>query len=218
MRPVLALLPLALGACTPCDASVDSQASFDPLCGCPMLNLPAAAITTEAGLAALLHEVQIALYPEQDRASIAVAAHDDLQFFRAWTELDTVGNEPYARSYTIEYDPVVLSDPPSPEALAAVLAHELGHIDDYLQMDSAALLDFAVWYGTEDPTTSASLAEYERATDEKALARGCAEGLSAMRTWIYAHVDADRLAEKQKDYYTPDEITSWVEAHGSCDG
>ena len=59
-------------------------------------------------------------------------------------------------------------------------------------------------------------AAYERATDEKALQRGCADGLSAMRTWIYAHVDAETLAEKEKDYYTPEEITTWVADNGSC--
>ena len=79
-----------------------------------------------------------------------------------------------------------------------------------------SLLDFAGWYASQDPATSDELAAYERATDEKALQRGCADGLSAMRTWIYAHVDAETLAEKEKDYYTPEEITTWVADNGSC--
>lgn len=197
-------------------ASKDAPPSDDPLCACAAVDVPADPITDEAGLAALLASVQATLYPDEDGASIGVAPVDDLAFFRAWTEIDTIAEAPFDRTYTIQYDPVVLADPPAPTAVAAVLAHELGHVQDYLAMDSDELLDFGLWYASQDPATSDELAAYERATDEKALARGCADGLAEMRTWIYAHVDGATLAEKEKDYYSPDEIAAWVDAHGSC--
>jgi hypothetical protein len=68
----------------------------------------------------------------------------------------------------------------------------------------------------EDPSTSDGLRDYERATDEKALGRGCGEGLSEMRTWIYAHAEGDVLEQKQRNYYTPAESAAWGDEHGVC--
>lgn len=203
------LLPLLLGCVAP-------PAEPDPACACTRLELPAAPVTDEAGVADLLGVVQAALYPEMSGVTLGVRGVEDLQFFRAWTEIETIADEPRDRVYTIEYDPVVLADPPAPEALAAVLTHELGHVDDYLAMDGEELLEFAGWYASQDPTSSDELAAYERATDEKALERGCADGLSAMRTWIYAHVDPEVEAEKRRNYYSPEEIAAWVAEHGGC--
>ena len=149
--------------------------------------------------------------------AIGVEAVPDLQFFRAWIELGTISApDPRDRTYTVQYDPVVLADPPPAEALAAVLAHELGHVDHYLGMSTEEAVQFGVWYGTQDPTTSDDLAAYERETDEKVLARGCAAGLAAMRVWIYEHVEGDVLVEKERNYYTPDEIAAWLSQHGTC--
>ena len=185
-------------------------------CPCDALDLPAGPVTDEAGLVAVLAETQAVLFPEMDGVPIGVAPVDDLQFFRAWIELDTIAQEPRARTYTVQYDPVVLADPPPVDALAAVLAHELGHVDDYLAMNTSEAVQFCLWYGAQDPTTSDELAAYERQTDEKVLARGCAEGLAAMREWIYAHVDGAVLEEKRRNYYTPDEIAVWTVLHGQC--
>ena len=61
------------------------------------------------------------------------------------------------------------------------------------------------------------LAAYERATDEQAMDRGCAEGLSQMRDWVYTHCEGEVLEEKKRDYYSPDEIDAWVLANpGVC--
>jgi hypothetical protein len=186
---------------------------------CPFdaVALPDAPVTTEAGLVALLDATREATFPELGAADIGVRPLADLKFLRAWIELDSVAEEDgFARRYTIEYDPVLLADPPEPAALAAVLVHELGHVDDYVGMTSEEVLEFAVWYGTADPMTSDELSAYERGTDEKALVRGCADGLSAMRSWIYAHSDEAVRAEKERNYYTPAEIDAWVAANGRC--
>jgi hypothetical protein len=116
----------------------------------------------------------------------------------------------------VQYDPIVLSDPPPAHALAALLVHELAHVADYVGWDSAELVEFGVWYGTADPMTSVELSAYERQTDETALRRGCAGGLAAAREWIYAHSDPEVLAEKQRNYWTPAEIDAWTRANGAC--
>jgi hypothetical protein len=176
-------------------------------------------VTDEAGVVALVDDATREAFPELVGVEIGVAPVDDLAYFRAWTEVDTVARDDgRARTYTVQYDPVVLADPMDPASLAALVVHELGHVEDYVAMDSAELVSFAIWYGSQDPATSDELAAYERATDEKALVRGCAAGLSAAREWIYAASADDpvRLAEKQRNYWTPDEIAAWVDAGGGC--
>ena len=63
---------------------------------------------------------------------------------------------------------------------------------------------FGLWYATDD------VSAYERETDLFALERGCGEGLIAFRTWLYAQLDDEAIAEKQRDYYTPEEIEAWM--------
>lgn len=207
-----------LFACACTDASVESgdSAAWVDRCACTTLELPAEPVTDEAGLSALLATVRAALFPELADLEITTGLVEELQFFRAWTELDTIGAAPRERRYVVQADPVVLSDPPSPAALAAVLAHELVHVEHYVTLDTDAFVSFAAWYAGEDPLSSAGLADYERATDEGALERGCAAGLSEMREWIYAHCDGEVEAAKRFQYYTPEEIAAWQATHGQC--
>ncbi len=185
---------------------------------CPCAAIPAAEpVRTEAGLEDLLRATRDAAWPELAGYTLAVESYTDLAYFRALVSPDTLGeDDPRARTYLIQYDPIVLSDPPAASALAAVLVHELGHVHDYVAMTPEELLDFGLWYATEDAMTSDTLRDYERATDEAALTRGCADGLSAMRTWIYDHSTEEVEAEKRRNYYSPEEIQAWVAANGEC--
>ena len=49
-------------------------------------------------------------------------------------------------------------------------------------------------------------ARFERAMDREAIRHGYASGLKEYRQWLYAHVPADKLKEKLRDYLSPDEI------------
>ena len=207
------MLQVLLLACTP---KPEPKIQPDPLCACSGIALPDTSIVEASALLELLKGVQVALYPEENGLNLSIEAVDDLQFFQAWIELSTLSNPPESRSYIIRYDPMVLSDPPEPVAVAAILGHELGHVLDYLGKDTEEMVSFAAWYGSEDPASSDALADYERGTDEKAMERGCADGLSRMREWIYAHVDPETEAIKRREYYTPEEIADWVSVHGAC--
>ena len=199
------------GACT-------SPVTDVATCPCDEISLPASPVTDDASVLSLLSATQVAAFPELNGVTLAVSPVEDLAFFRASIDLGTLSvDTTVGRVYRVEYDPIVLSDPPEPAALAAVLAHELGHVNDYAAMTSTEYLDFGLWYAEQSAAGSDDLAAYERATDEQALTRGCAAGLSAMREWIYAHCTGEVLAEKQRDYYSPDEIAAWVEAHGACE-
>lgn len=54
------------------------------------------------------------------------------------------------------------------------------------------------------------VAEYEHATDEFTLERGCATGLVEFREWLYGFVSEEGRREKEKHYYTPDETRAWL--------
>ncbi len=188
--------------------------------GCPCEGLALAGpVTTEAALADALAQVRGAV-PALDGVEVSVELVPDLAYFRAWAEVDgLLIDDGRARRYAVHVDPVVLSDPMPEAGLVAILLHELGHIADYVAMDSDALLAFVLWYGTQDPASSDELRDYERATDTYALDRGCADGLAEARAWIYAHAQTPEiLADKQRNYLGPDEIAAWVDENGECPG
>ena len=196
------LLPLLLGCSSPCPCA--TIPTGDP-------------VTTETALLDLLEATRDTAWPELTGYTLAVESYTDLAYFRALVSTDTLGeDDPAARTYLIQYDPIVLADPAAATALAAVLVHELGHVHDYVEMTPEELLGFGLWYATEDPMTSETLRDYERSTDEAALTRGCGEGLSAMRTWIYDHASAEVEAEKRRNYYSPEEIDAWIATNGEC--
>ncbi len=58
------------------------------------------------------------------------------------------------------------------------------------------------------------IAEYERETDHFALTRGCGSGLITYREWRYDPIPPDAVAEKRRDYLTPEEIRAWMEQNG----
>ncbi len=170
-------------------------------------------VSSETALLELLLATRDATFPGE--YALALSAEANLAYFRASIDSDSLAGD---RVYVVSYDPVILDDPPAAGALGAILVHELGHVEDYRLMENAEYVEFGLWYGAQDPATSDELRDYERATDEKALQRGCAEGLAAMREWIYAHATPEVRAEKERNYYTPAEIEAWVAESGRCPG
>lgn len=106
---------------------------------------------------------------------------------------------------SIDINPRVLTDGPSPEALRAVLAHELAHSLDYFERfdrrSAAGLVDLApmlFWAPVQETV--------ERRADVVTVARGFGVGLAAYRAWLYQHVDAEAVADKRRVYYSPLEL------------
>jgi hypothetical protein len=61
-------------------------------------------------------------------------------------------------------------------------------------------------------TSKRFTAEFERWADLKAISLGYAEGLREYRRWLYRNVPASKLAEKQRNYFSPDEIDAILSA------
>lgn len=197
---------LLLLACTP-----TAPVASDPpaLLTCPALLDGGAPATDETELRTLLAAVQDNLFPELEGVEITMAPNQSEDgFFSANPDLTTLSAPPLERRYVVAYSTVQFEAPPPRDAVTAILAHELKHVLDYTEMDTQELVDFGIWYLQGD------IAAYERQTDEHALELGCGEGLILYREWLYDRVTPEVEAQKRIDYYTPEEIGSWIEEHG----
>ncbi|MFT5687105.1 MAG: hypothetical protein ACI8RZ_008062 [Myxococcota bacterium] len=165
--------------------------------------------STEADIVALVESAREGFFPTMSEVSLEVVTMEsDDSYFVANLDLTTISEEPLERGYRVLYNPAMFADPPSSLAAGAILVHELKHVLDYTGMDSDELVEFGFWYASGD-----DISEYEKQTDEYALTSGCAEGLSAYREWVYAHIPAEDLEEKRDTYLTPEEIAAWVAAN-----
>jgi hypothetical protein len=86
------------------------------------------------------------------------------------------------------------------EARRAIVAHELAHIAYYAKSNRLHLLSLLRFPG------KGFKERFERRADLEALRRGYAQGLKVYRVWLYQHVPSRALAEKKRDYLSPDEI------------
>lgn len=134
-----------------------------------------------------------------------LTSHSD--FFNASVDYKTIENDPLERRYLIKVNHALFTNNAPGLGVAAILVHEIKHILDYTTYAMDDFIGFGLWYATSD------VRDYERATDEFALSVGCATGLKQYRQWLYEHVPASALLEKKRNYYTPEEIDTWVLEH-----
>ncbi len=106
-----------------------------------------------------------------------------------------------SRSYWIYYDPRLLEDPPPKEALSAILAHELAHVEDYSRRSAPGLAVLALRY----LISPGFRAEYERSADRRAAALGHSAGLAAYRGWLYRRLPKEE-PRLRREYMTPEEL------------
>jgi len=86
------------------------------------------------------------------------------------------------------------------EGRRAILAHELAHLVYYAKGNRLHLLTLLRF------PSKAFRERFEKGADLEAIKRGYAQGLRQYRAWLYRHVPPDALAEKRRDYLSPDEI------------
>lgn len=209
----LAALSFLGSACGP-DAVTPAPApktwpAWDPRTLCETSTQGLLAPTSQSDLQDILEQVQAAFYPQlagvDVRLQVMQSASD---YFASFTDVTTVSLPPLQRTYYVRFNPRLFSEPASYAAVAAIIAHELGHVVDYTQKDTDALVQFALWYGT-----ASDVSAYEHTTDERSLSLGCGTGLKAYREWLYAHVSTATMVQKEHDYYTPAQIDAWMAEH-----
>lgn len=111
-----------------------------------------------------------------------------------------------ALRYQIRVNPKALDLQVPPEALRAIMSHELAHVEYYHQRHRLAL------FGLIRLVSSRFTVQFERGADLEAIALGYGPGLAAYRRWLYANIPSARIAAKKRDYFTPEEIEAIVKA------
>jgi hypothetical protein len=92
------------------------------------------------------------------------------------------------------------------EGLRAIVAHELAHID-YFQKQSRMGLA-----GLVRLLSPSFTAQFERKADLETIVLGYGRGLEIYRTWLYLNIPRDRIGEKKRDYFSPEEIETMLRA------
>lgn len=105
------------------------------------------------------------------------------------------------RVYRLGVNRKVLSDPPPPNALRAVLAHELAHTLYYHRRTRGQIIKTAKIFFNRDAQI-----DFERATDLEACARGFAPGLAEYREWIRSRMPENSAPKYGQTYYDVDEL------------
>jgi hypothetical protein len=131
---------------------------------------------------------------------------NDTSDYFFYTDVEKAWKSSRFRTYVIYYNERILESELSPEALEAILVHELQHIEDYTQMNFFELAWLAFRYevlGSED-----LIIEFERDTDRRVVEKGYGKGLIQYRKWLYKNLKAEEIELKKKTYLTPEEISS----------
>jgi coenzyme F420-reducing hydrogenase gamma subunit len=149
-------------------------------------------------------------FPELQNIKIKIENFESNAYFlQANLKKKTIFKEAHKRTYVIEVNQKLYACPPTPKGLRAILAHEIQHISDYLNMSSAEIIALAARYSTNKKFHT----EYERSTDKKTLEKGFGKGLIDYRLWVYQWLSPKQLKEKKRFYYTPEEIETWMQQH-----
>jgi hypothetical protein len=154
----------------------------------------------------LVDEIRAASYPELRDAQIAVETFQNrADYFRSSFSIARF-LLPGKMRYQLLVNPRVFELQAPSEGVRAILAHELGHTLYFKQRNRIELLGLARLVG------KGFTARFERWADLQAISRGYGEGLKAYRQWLYQHIPADRLAEKRRNYFSPEEIDAILAA------
>ena len=148
----------------------------------------------------LVDEIRAASYPELRDAQIEIKTFQNrADYFRSSFSIARF-LLPGKMRYQLLVNPRVFELQAPDEGVRAILAHELGHTLYFTQRNRIELLGLARLAG------KGFTARFERWADLQAISRGYGAGLKAYRQWLYQHIPADRLAEKRRNYFSPEEI------------
>jgi hypothetical protein len=149
----------------------------------------------------LIEEIRAASFPELKDAIIKVELlRSDADFFRTRFSLPHFFMGRRMR-FLLKVNPRVFELGAPDTAVRAIIAHELAHVV-YYQRKRLCLL------GLTRLASKKFTARFERWTDLQAISRGYGEGLQEYRRWLYQHVPARKLREKQRNYFSPEEIAA----------
>jgi len=102
----------------------------------------------------------------------------------------------------VDVNPAVLQRQAPSEGICAIVAHELAHVASLRHGNRIRRL------GLIRLMSARYTVRFERGADLEAIHRGYGDGLKKYRTWVYTHVPPGKLPQKQRNYFSPEEITA----------
>lgn len=148
----------------------------------------------------MLREVRAASFPELAHAEIRLRPFlSQSDYFQARF---SIRRFLFARRmrYFIRVNSGPMTTTAPAEGRRAILAHELAHIAYYAGNNRMHL------FGLVRLKSAGFRKRFEKRADTEAVRRGYAQGLKEYRLWLYRHVPAAALAEKTRDYLSPEQI------------
>ena len=107
---------------------------------------------------------------------------------------------PMRMRYFVDVNPALFQEQAPSDGFCAILAHELVHVVSLSRGNRIRRL------GLVRLLSKGQIRKFERRTDLEAIHRGYADGLKSYREWVYGHIPPSKLQEKQRNYFSPEEI------------
>src|SRR6266852_2767066 len=104
--------------------------------------------------------------------------------------------------YFVDVNPALLQRQAPSNGTCAIVAHELAHVASLSRGNRIRRL------GLIRLISERYTVKFERGADLEAIHRGYGDGLKAYRTWVYNHIPPDKLPQKLRTYFSPEEITA----------
>ena len=104
--------------------------------------------------------------------------------------------------YFVDVNPALFKEQAPSDGVCAILAHELVHVVSLSRGNRIRRL------GLVRLLSKRQTAKFERRADLEAIHRGYGDGLRSYRKWVYAHISPNKLPEKRRNYFSPEEISA----------
>jgi len=148
----------------------------------------------------ITEEVIAASYPELRSADIRIKLfRSESDYFRASFSFCRFFFHKKMRYHILANRKLIERQAPENE-IRAIIAHELGHVLYFKRRNRIELLGL-IRLLSPDFTI-----HFEKWPDLQAISRGYGAGLKEYREWLYLHIPAKKIAEKRRNYYSPEEI------------
>jgi len=104
--------------------------------------------------------------------------------------------------YFVDVNPALFREQAPSDGVCAILAHELAHVVSLSRGSRIRRLGLVRLLSKRQTT------KFERRADLDAIHRGYGDGLKNYRTWVYVHIPPNKLPEKRRNYFSPEEIAA----------
>jgi hypothetical protein len=163
------------------------------------------------GIRQVIQSVRQASFPRLSRADIAVYdLRSDSDYLHARFTVSSFFSRKL--QYLVFFNEEAIRRQVPAEGLRAIVAHELAHISYYEDQSRMGLLSLVGLLGVSFTT------RFERKADLDAIVLGYGRGLQTFRIWLYRNIPPAKVADKKRDYYTPEEIEALLRAETTHPG